>query len=79
MDRAAAVMEAGQAALQGGEVIVDFSLLTAADSSALAVLFAWQREQKKHGGTLRVYGAPKSVRALAALYGVHDLLIWDNQ
>jgi len=76
MDKAGAMVNAGRPALQGGEVTVDLSALPEADSSALAVLFAWQREQKANGGSLRVTGAPQGLLALAALYGVTDLLVW---
>lgn len=76
MDLAGAIVDAGRPALQGGEVTVDLSALPGADSSALAVLFAWQREQQKQGGSLRVSGAPQGLLALAALYGVNELLVW---
>lgn len=76
MDNAQAVVEAGHAALKGGDVTIDLSHLPGSDSSTLAVLFAWQRTQKTHGSTLRVVGASTGVRALASLYGVSELLVW---
>jgi phospholipid transport system transporter-binding protein len=76
MEKAGAIVDAGRPALKGGEVTVDLSALPGADSSALAALFAWQREQQRQGGTLRVSGAPQGLLALAALYGVNELLVW---
>ena len=66
--------ESGVALLPDGEAIADLSRVEDADSSALAVLFAWARAQQARGGSLRVEGAPKGVLALAAMYDVNELL-----
>lgn len=56
------------------ELLVDLGEVREADSAALAILFAWQREQQARGGSLRVENAPAGVLSLAAMYGVADLI-----
>lgn len=68
------LLEAGNALLPAGEVVADLSAVHEADSSALAVLFAWARAQRARGGNLRIEGAPAGVRALADMYGVAELV-----
>lgn len=74
MANAAALVEEGTAQLPEGEAVADLSAVHEADSSALAVLFAWARAQQGRGGSLRVEGAPTGVLALAEMYGVTDLI-----
>ena len=69
MTRARAVVEAGLPLLKGGEVVVDLAQVTEADSSAIAVLLAWQREQRSRSGSLRVQNAPAGLRSIAHAYG----------
>lgn len=71
---AAELREAGEAALLGGASVVDLAEVAEADSSAVAVLLAWTRIAGERGKPLAIVGAPPSVRSLAALYGVADLL-----
>jgi len=52
---------------------VDLSSVSEVDSSALAVLFGWQRAAVERGGPLRVLNAPRNLLSLAELYGVADL------
>lgn len=66
----------GEAVLRGAAVTVDLAAATDIDSSALAVLFAWQRTQQKHAGSLAVRAAPEALRSLAGVYGVSDQLTW---
>ena len=54
--------------------IVDFSGLMQADSAALAVMIALKRRATAEGRPLRVTGLPASLRSLAVVYGVEDLL-----
>lgn len=67
---------AGGEVLRGGAVTVDLAAATEVDSSALAVLFAWQRAQHKAGGSLAVRAAPAALLSLAKVYGVSDQLVW---
>lgn len=71
---ARALVDAGTTELPAGEVVVDLGAVVAADSSALAVLFAWSRAQHARGGSLRVEAAPAGVLALAEMYGVTELI-----
>ncbi len=70
LDRAAAVIEAGLAALQAGEVDFDFSQVEQGDSSLLACLLAWRRSASASGTAFRVLAPSERLRALATLYGV---------
>jgi phospholipid transport system transporter-binding protein len=74
MLRACGVMEAGLRLLKGGDVVVDLSAVPEADSAALAVLLAWQREQHHWQGSLRVEHAPLGLRSIARVYGAdHEI------
>ncbi len=70
LDRAAAVIEAGLAALKAGEIEFDFSRVEQGDSSLLACLLAWRRSAGAAGSSFRVVGPSERLRALATLYGV---------
>lgn len=71
---AAEMREAGESALLNGASVVDLADVAEADSSAVAVLLAWTRIAGERGQALAIVGVPQSVRSLAALYGVADLL-----
>jgi phospholipid transport system transporter-binding protein len=72
------LLQAGQAALQAavlptGQCTLDLSGVASVDSSALAVLLAWQRFCQRQNASLRLVGVPENLRSLAALYDL-DLL-----
>ncbi|MBU1235758.1 MAG: STAS domain-containing protein [Gammaproteobacteria bacterium] len=71
---AAELREAGESALVNGASVVDLTDVAEADSSAVAVLLAWTRIAAEKGQALAIVGVPQSVRSLAALYGVAELL-----
>lgn len=71
---ASALLEAGRSRLTAGESVFDLSAVSDADSSALTLLFAWQRTAQAKGLTLRIDNPPASMVSLAALYGVSELL-----
>ncbi len=71
---AAELREAGESALLNGVSVVDLADVAEADSSAVAVLLAWTRIAGERGQALAIIGVPQSVRSLASLYGVADLL-----
>jgi phospholipid transport system transporter-binding protein len=54
--------------------VVDFSGMTQADSSALAVVIALRRRAAAQGHRLTVQGIPASLRSLAVVYGIENLL-----
>lgn len=71
---AAAVLRDGLSRVQQGDVAVDCSALTQLDSSAVAVLLAWQRAAAQRGQSLAIAGASPQLQSLATLYGVAGLL-----
>lgn len=71
---AAELKAAGMSALAGDTATVDLSQVTDADSSAVAVLLAWVRSAQERQRAISIVNSPESVRSLAALYGVADLL-----
>jgi phospholipid transport system transporter-binding protein len=59
---------------QSEAVVADASSLKKFDSSAIAVLLECRRETQIQGKSFSVRGLPERLRALAALYGVAELL-----
>ncbi|HKU85634.1 MAG TPA: STAS domain-containing protein [Casimicrobiaceae bacterium] len=74
LDDAAGVLEASQALPLPVSGVVDFSGLMHADSAALAVMIALKRRGTEEGRTLAIRNIPPSLRSLAAVYGIDDLL-----
>ena len=58
----------------GSRVTVDLSGVTEVDSSALSLLLEWRREAVRNGREIRYHKLPASLRSLADLYGVTELL-----
>lgn len=54
--------------------VFDLQAVEAVDSSALAVLFGWQRNLQAQGKPIKVLNPPPSMISLAEVYGVADLL-----
>ncbi len=73
---APALFAAGREAMdQGdGEVRVDLSRVTEADSAAVGLLVHWWREARRRGRAFVVLHPPKSVTGLARVYGADQLL-----
>lgn len=71
---ASAALAAGRAALTPEVAEIDLAAIDDADSSALAVLFAWLRDAKARNIPLRIVNPPAGLLSLAALYGVDDFL-----
>jgi phospholipid transport system transporter-binding protein len=67
-------LEQGRTRARAGDLVVDFSSVTAADSAALALLFDWLRVARQAGRSVRQRGMPAGMRSLATLYGVEELL-----
>lgn len=74
IESAAALMAEGETAVRGGAAVIDLSQVEDADSSALAVLFGWLRAAAGRNPGLTIVQPPESLRSLATLYGVADLL-----
>lgn len=71
---AKAALAAGLERIAGGATGVDCAPLTQFDSSALAVLLAWQRAAQKRGAALDIVNLPAGLASLAQAYGVDTLL-----
>ncbi|MGE5171968.1 MAG: lipid asymmetry maintenance protein MlaB [Rudaea sp.] len=74
LDDAAYVLEATRAMPLPQDGTVDFAGLTHADSSALAVIIALKRRGASENRALSITGLPGSLRSLAVVYGVDDLI-----
>ena len=53
---------------------IDFSGITAVDSSAVALLLEWRRQAMRLGKALEFVNLPPNLLALAQLYGVSELI-----
>jgi phospholipid transport system transporter-binding protein len=73
-ESAKAALDAGLSRIAAGAVEVDCAPLTHFDSSALAVLLAWQRAASARGAALGVFNVPSGLASLAQAYGVDTLL-----
>ncbi|MFP4905213.1 lipid asymmetry maintenance protein MlaB, partial [Paraburkholderia sp. BR14261] len=73
-ESAKAALSAGFAQISAGAPAVDCAALTQFDSSALAVLIAWQRAARERGASLAVLNMPPALASLARAYGVDSLL-----
>jgi len=71
---APAALEQGCAALDAGETVFDLGGVQSADSSALALMLAWERRARAQGRMLKFVNVPANVDALAKLYGVDELI-----
>jgi phospholipid transport system transporter-binding protein len=72
---AKAALAQGFAAIEAGQTIFDLGTVKTADSSAVAVLLAWQRCARSSGAALSFVNLPDSLKSLAALYGVDAFLV----
>lgn len=71
---ASALLAAGVNALKQGTTHFDLSGVGAIDSSGLAVLFGWLRSARAEGRTVTIANPPPSLKSLAEVYGVAELL-----
>ncbi|AQG99731.1 anti-anti-sigma factor [Burkholderia sp. KK1] len=73
-ESAKAALDAGLSRIAAGATEVDCAPLTQFDSSALAVLLAWQRAASARGAAFGVVNLPSGLASLARAYGVDTLL-----
>jgi phospholipid transport system transporter-binding protein len=75
-DNAAALLDAGVAAIRAGDTVFDLGAVAQVDSAAVALLLAWQREAQSRaaGGCVTLTNVPPALTSLATLYGVESLL-----
>ena len=74
LDDAAAVLEASKQLPLPVDGVVDFGGLMQADSAALAIMMALKRRAAAEGRALTIRGMPASLRSLAVVYGIDNLL-----
>jgi phospholipid transport system transporter-binding protein len=67
-----ALREESIAYLIDADIEIDLADVTEVDSSALALIFSWQRRAGRH--EVALLNPPATLLALADLYGVVDLL-----
>jgi phospholipid transport system transporter-binding protein len=60
-------------AVEQGDTVIDFSNVESVDSTALAVILAARRVQKKGASALELVHPPAQLQALVAAYGVQSL------
>ncbi|MBV8208688.1 MAG: STAS domain-containing protein [Burkholderiaceae bacterium] len=75
---ATALLQRGEAAIREGDSHFDLSNVQRCDSSAVALLLAWERAARERGVRLEFAGVPASLRSLAKLYGVDVLIPTDG-
>ena len=68
------LLDQGAREFSGAGVTVDFSGVTEVDSSALSLLLEWRRTAARSGREVRYRNLPASMKSLAELYGVTELL-----
>jgi phospholipid transport system transporter-binding protein len=73
-ESANAALAAGLQRIAAGANGVDCAPLAQFDSSALAVLLAWQRAAQARGGAFEIVNLPAGLASLARAYGVDTLL-----
>jgi len=74
-DTASTLIQAGSAAVAGGESEVDLSAVSDCDSSLLACILAWRRAASARGAALTIKNAPQNLSRIARLYGVEELAL----
>lgn len=74
LENATTLLAAGVAAVKQGATRFDLSGVGAIDSSGLAVLFGWLRTAQAEGRKVTITHPPRSLRSLAEVYGVAELL-----
>jgi phospholipid transport system transporter-binding protein len=74
MSNVTQVLAESARAFDGTHVVVDLSGITDVDSSAVSLLFEWQRQARAANRRIEYVNLPANLKSLAALYGVSDLL-----
>ncbi|MGH8661921.1 MAG: STAS domain-containing protein [Burkholderiales bacterium] len=73
-DNVVSLLAQGAERFSGPRVTVDLSGVTEVDSTALSLLLEWRREAIRNGREIRYRNLPASMKSLAELYGVTELL-----
>ena len=70
----AQLLEEGRRHVDEGVRTVDLGEVTEMDSALLALLLAWLRDARTRGQPLEFARLPESLRTIARLYGVDELI-----
>jgi phospholipid transport system transporter-binding protein len=73
-DNVLSLLAQGAQQLTGPRMTVDLSGVTEVDSTALSLLLEWRREAIRNGREVRFRNLPASMKSLAELYGITELL-----
>jgi phospholipid transport system transporter-binding protein len=73
-DNVLSLLAQGAQQLTGPRMTVDLAGVTEVDSTALSLLLEWRREAIRNGRDVRFRNLPASMKSLAELYGVTELL-----
>ncbi len=74
LTEATAQLQSGVDALAEGVTEFDLAGVDQVDSASLSLLLAWRRQAQAAGRELCFRNLPESLRSLADLYGVDDLV-----
>ena len=69
-----ALLAEGSRSFEGSPVVVDFSGVTEADSSAISLMLEWTRRIYASNRQILFAGLGESLVSIANLYGVTDLI-----
>ncbi|TXG78242.1 MAG: STAS domain-containing protein [Rhodocyclaceae bacterium] len=72
--QAARLLEDGTRHVSARDVLFDLAAVEQVDSAGVAVILGWMRAAQAAGRTISVANAPASLRSIAQLYGVDDIL-----
>ena len=75
MDSVEAVLVASAAIALPQDGVIDLAAVERVDSAGVALLLAWARRAATERSKLAFSGMPESMRSLATLYGVEELLV----
>ena len=71
---ASRLLTEGARQVSGQDVLFDLAEVRQVDSSAVAVILGWMRAAQASGHKVSVANAPESLRSIAQLYGVREML-----
>ncbi|MEO6025180.1 MAG: STAS domain-containing protein [Burkholderiales bacterium] len=74
IDKVSELLEAGRRYVSQSDLTLDCSAVETVDSSALALILDWRRSAEASGKKLAISGLPESLKTLADLYAVTDLI-----
>ncbi|HMV53337.1 MAG TPA: STAS domain-containing protein [Rhodocyclaceae bacterium] len=72
--QAARLLEEGARFVSARDALFDLAAVEQVDSSGVAVILGWMRAAQAAGHKVSVANAPGSLRSIAQLYGVDDIL-----